>query len=316
MTDTPGPRGPQDDEAPARDDEPRTRAGSRRGRHGRGDGRKERSFWRELPVLIVVAVALSFLVQTFLARVYVIPSQSMEPTLHGCPGCTNDRVVVDKITYRFGEPRPGDVVVFRGPSSWASDFTTTRSSNVVIRGLQQAGSVVGLAPPDERDFVKRVIATGGQTVQCCDAQGRVLVDGKPLTEPYVVMDFPFVPGQQDCDTQVRSGRCFSPVTVPPGNLWMMGDNRSNSADSRFHVGDENRGTVPESDVIGKARFIVLPASRWQGVDSPVITSALGGPGLPGAVLALATLPVLARSTRRSLADAGVLGPGAGSTGPR
>lgn len=303
MSQTPGARPAGDDDRGDDRDEGRDEpvATSRRDRRRR---RGNRSFWRELPVLVVVAIGLSFLIQTFVARVYVIPSASMEPTLHGCAGCTNDRVVVDKVTYRFGEPTAGDVVVFRGPASWASDFTTTRSSNVVLRGLQQAGSVIGLAPPDERDFVKRVVATGGQTVQCCDAQGRVLVDGQPLDEPYVVMDFPYVPGQQDCDTQVRSGRCFSPVTVPAGNLWMMGDNRSNSADSRFHVGDELRGTVPESDVIGKARVIVLPVSRWQTVDSPDISAAaLGGAGLPGAVLSLAVLPALARTTRRPLQDA-------------
>ncbi len=228
---------------------------------------KPGSFWRELPVLILVALVLSFTAQTFLARVYVIPSESMEPTLHGCSGCTNDRILVDKISYRFTEPRPGDVVVFRGPSDWTSDSTTVRSTNVILRGMQQVGAVVGLAPPDERDFVKRVIATGGQTVQCCDDTGRVLVDGVALTEPYVVSDFPFRTGEQSCSTPLRSGRCFDPVTVPEGSLWMMGDNRSNSADSRRH------GPVPVSDVIGKARLIVLPITRWQVVDAPHLLSS-------------------------------------------
>ena len=177
---------------------------------------KQRSFLRELPVLLVVALLLSFLIQTFLARVYVIPSESMEPTLLGCTGCgiTNDRIVVDKVVYRFGEPRPGDVVVFKGPPSWSSEIVTQESGNVVVRGLRQIGSVVGLAPPDERDFVKRVVATGGQTVQCCDAQGRVEVDGTPLDEPYVVNDFPFQAGTMDCESATTSGRCFAPVTVP------------------------------------------------------------------------------------------------------
>jgi signal peptidase I len=180
----------------------------------------------------------------------------MEPTLHGCPGCTNDRVLVDKLTYRFGDPRPGDVVVFRGTDSWASEFTSQRSDNILIRGLQQAGSLVGLAPPDERDFVKRVIAVGGQTVQCCDKQNRVMVDGTALTEPYAV----FI-GREPQEE-------FGPVTVPQGNLWMMGDNRNNSADSRRHVADQRSGTVPVSNVIGKARVIVLPLSRWQGISDP------------------------------------------------
>ncbi|MFF0814269.1 signal peptidase I [Rhodococcus sp. NPDC003318] len=230
--------------------------------------KKPRSFWRELPILIVVALLLSFVLQTFIARVYLIPSESMEPTLHGCAGCTGDRILVEKISYRFGDPDPGDVIVFKGPDSWNGEFVSTRSSNVVIRGIQELGSLVGLVPPDENDLVKRVIATGGQTVECCDDQGRVLVDGKPLDEPYVVNDFPFTPGTQTCDTPIRSGRCFGPYTVPEGNLWVMGDNRSNSADSRYHVGDELGGTVPIDNVIGKAVAIVLPPSRWGMISSP------------------------------------------------
>ena len=234
------------------------------------DKKKEKSFWRELPILIVVALALSFLLQTFVARVYLIPSESMEPTLHGCPGCTGDRIVVEKISYRFSDPRPGDVIVFKGPDSWSAGYTSTRSENVVIRGLQEVGSLVGVVPPDENDLVKRVIAVGGQTVECCDDQGRVLVDGKPLDEPYVQMDYPFTPGVVDCDTDVPSGRCFGPITVPEDAVWVMGDNRSNSADSRYHVGDEYQGAVPLDNVIGKAQFIVLPPGRWGLIDSPEI----------------------------------------------
>lgn len=96
----------------------------------------------------------------------------MEPTLHGCPGgCTGDRIVVEKLSYRFQEPRPGDVIVFKGgPDSWSTGYVSTRSDNVVIRGIQEVGSLVGLVPPDENDLVKRVIAVGGQTVECCDDQ--------------------------------------------------------------------------------------------------------------------------------------------------
>ena len=97
----------------------------------RKEKKKQRSFWRELPILVLVALVLSFLLQTFIARVYLIPSESMEPTLHGCAGCTGDRIVVEKIGYRFGDPKPGDVVVFRGPDSWNSDFVSTRSDNTI-----------------------------------------------------------------------------------------------------------------------------------------------------------------------------------------
>lgn len=231
-----------------------------------------RSFWKELPILILVALVLSFLLQTFIARVYLIPSESMEPTLHGCNGCTGDRIVVEKLSYDFGDPHPGDVVVFLGPPSWSNDYKSIRSSNVVVRGLQNVGSIFGVVPPDENDLVKRVIATGGQKVECCDAQGRVLVDGKPLDEPYIVNDFPFTPGTLTCDTALKSGRCFGPVTVPDGNLWVMGDNRNNSADSRYHVGDDLQGTVPIDNVKGKAVFIVLPPGRMGTVSSPDIQS--------------------------------------------
>jgi signal peptidase I len=255
---------------PARGDDPGNFPGRRVHRH-RLSKRSKGSFWREVPILVLTALVLTFLIQTFLARVYVIPSASMEPTLHGCPGCTNDRVLVDKLTYRFRGPAPGDVVVFRGTDSWASEFTSQRSDNILINGLQQAGALVGLAPPDERDFVKRVIAVGGQTVQCCDKQNRVTVDGTALTEPYTV----FI-GHEPQEE-------FGPVTVPQGNLWMMGDNRNNSADSRRHVADQRSGTVPVSNVIGKARVIVLPLSRWQGISdpNPQQPTSLGAPGPSG-----------------------------------
>lgn len=240
---------------PAHGDDSGDSRGPRVHRH-RLSRRKKGSFWRELPILVLTALVLTFLIQTFLARVYVIPSASMEPTLHGCPGCTDDRVLVDKLTYRFRDPRPGDVVVFRGTDSWGSEFISQRSDNVLVRGLQQAGSVIGLAPPDERDFVKRVIAVGGQTVQCCDKQNRVTVNGVALNEPYAVFA-----GHEPQEE-------FGPVTVPQGNLWMMGDNRNNSADSRRHIADQRSGTVPVSNVIGKARVIVLPLSRWQSIADP------------------------------------------------
>ena len=206
-------------------------------------------------MLIGVALLLTFLIQTFLAKVYVIPSGSMETTLHGCNGCVNDRVLVDKISYRFGDPQPGDVVVFRGPDSWRNtEFTVPRTENPLLQGLQLLGSVIGLAPPDEKDFVKRVIAVGGQTVQCCDSRNRVVVDGEPLEEPYIYYDPRIGDPRQDP---------FGPVRVPDGELWMMGDSRNNSADSRV----PGHGPVPVENVIGKVQFIVLadrPVRRGRG----------------------------------------------------
>lgn len=217
--------------------------------------KKQRSFLRELPILLVVALVLSFLLQTFLARVYLIPSESMEPALHGCTGCAGDRIVVDKASYRFGDPESGDVVVFKGPPSWSEDYQSTGSSNVLLRGAENLGSLVGLVPPDENDLVKRVIAVGGQTVQCLPDDSAVMVDGKPLTEPYIDRAMPG-------NNSACQGKFFGPITVPEGNVWVMGDNRANSKDSRFHLDDELQGTIPLSDIIGKVRLIVLPPSRW------------------------------------------------------
>ena len=267
--------------------------------HARPRSGRRSSFWKELPLLIVVALLLTFAIQTFLAKVYVIPSGSMESTLHGCVGCHNDRVLVDKISYGFGEPAPGDVVVFRGPESWSSEVIVQQPTNALVRGLQLLGSAVGLAPPDEKDFVKRVIAVGGQTVQCCDSGNRVLVDGRPLTEPYLYFLPEAGPPRQNA---------FGPVVVPDGQLWMMGDSRNNSADSRV----TDHGPVPVDNVIGKARWIVLPFNRFgpvtavdpqpTAVGQPAPGSDVPGSdlGAPLALGLLGTLPLAA--VRRRLTD--------------
>ena len=266
--------GASPDERPASTYRTPTAASGRPPRSGR---RRRPTFWRELPVLIVVALVLTFLIQTFLAKVYVIPSGSMETTLQGCTGCVNDRVLVDKVTYRFREPAPGDVVVFRGPDTWRnSEFTVEETANPVLRALQGLGSLIGLAPPDEKDFVKRVVATGGQTVACCDPRNRVLVDGQPLDEPYIYYLPEAGPARQ---------APFGPVTVPTGQLWVMGDSRNNSADSRV----PGHGAIPTDAVIGQVRLIVMPFSRFRtipSIDPHATPLGLGGGAPDGAPLAL------------------------------
>jgi signal peptidase I len=234
-----------------------TSAGRRPSRSKRSKRRK-RPLWRELPILIGVVLTLTVLIQVLVARVYVIPSESMEATLHGCDGCQNDRVIAERLSYRFSAPTPGDVVIFRSPDTWGRNDVDASATDPVTRFFRWSAALVGLEDPNEQDFVKRVIATGGQTVQCCDMHNRVLVDGKPLNEPYVHWE----PGR---GTRQHS---FAPVTVPPGNLWVMGDNRNDSADSRIQGGGGVRGTVPVANVIGKAQFIVLPLGRMGHIPNP------------------------------------------------
>jgi signal peptidase I len=208
-------------------------------------------------VLVVVLVLLWIVILNFVVRTYRIPSEAMAPTLK--PGA---RVIANELTYRFGSPKRGDVIVFKAPSTWSVGYKSIRSPATAMRWLQNALSVVGLEPPDENDLAKRVIAVGGQTVQCRASTG-LTVNGQPLTEPYLDLS------TMGIDPQVYPclGPEFGPVTVPDGRLWVMGDNRTHSADSRAHctsmpsdlqhgvmcTGDPMAGTIPVDNVIGKLR---------------------------------------------------------------
>jgi signal peptidase I len=240
--------------------------------------KKKHGALREFAILISIALVLYYVMLTFVARPYLIPSESMEPTLHGCPGCTGDRIMVDKVSYRFGAPEPGDVVVFKGPPNWNVGYKSIRSDNAVVRWIQNGLSFIGFVPPDENDLVKRVIAVGGQTVECRANTG-LTVNGKRLDEPY--LDFATMNVELTNPYAACLGNEFGPVTVPDGKVWVMGDNRTHSADSRAHctstptdaqrgllcTGDPQAGTVPIDNVIGKARFIAWPPARWGGVGS-------------------------------------------------
>jgi signal peptidase I len=237
---------------------------------------KKHGALREFAILVSIALVLYYVMLTFVARPYLIPSESMEPTLHGCNGCTGDRIMVDKVTYRFSSPEPGDVIVFKGPPNWNINYRSIRSDNPAVRWVQNLLSFVGFVPPDENDLVKRVVAVGGQTVECRNNTG-LTVDGKRLDEPYLD------PATMSVDPAIAPclNQEFGPVAVPEDRVWVMGDNRTHSADSRAHcstrpadaqkglmcTGDPMVGTVPVDNVIGKARFIAWPPSRWGGVGS-------------------------------------------------
>ncbi|MER5636932.1 signal peptidase I [Kitasatospora sp. NPDC002227] len=214
---------------------------------------KKRPFWQELPILVVVALLLSLVIKTFFVQAFSIPSDSMQPTLE-----RGDRVLVDKLTPWFGAtPERGEVVVFHDPANWLGDDPKKKPGNAVLDGIGEALTAVGLRPSsDEKDLIKRVIAVGGDTVQC-DSGSPVKVNGVPLDEPYIY------PGATPCNDHPAGT-----VTVPKDHLWVMGDHRNDSADSRFHTAEPSGGFVPVSDVVGRAFVVAWPIDRWHTLPVP------------------------------------------------
>ncbi|MEU8823041.1 signal peptidase I [Streptomyces sp. NPDC048636] len=214
--------------------------------------------WRRAGVLTAVSAVLVLLVSGWVVQPFLIPSGSMENTLR--PG---DRVLVNKLAYRFGDdPRRGDVVVFDGTGSFAGERS---SGNPVTGVLRKAAAAVGLAAPAESDYVKRVVGVGGDRVTCCDKRGRIEVNGQPVDEHYLR------PGDSP-------SRVPFDIVVPQGRLWVMGDHRSASSDSRDHLGAPGGGTVPVGQVIGRADWIAWPAGRWSRVERPESFAGVPDPG--------------------------------------
>ena len=254
-------------ERPSTDDAEPVAARADRGRRGKQKATRSGfgQWLRELPIMLAIAFVIAVLLKSFVVQAFWIPSGSMEQTLHGCPGCTGDRILVNRMSYWFSDPEPGDVVVFEAPSSWEPEVHVNEPDDVIGQSWLWLKRLVGAAPPGAKDLVKRVIATEGQTVSCCDAQGRVLVDGKPLDEPYIYLE-----GQSpDAPYSLRD---FGPITVPKGRLFVMGDHRNGSADSRAHIDDQYQGTVPVDAVIGRAFVILYPFDRfgWLNADNPQV----------------------------------------------
>ncbi|MFG2288781.1 signal peptidase I [Streptomyces sp. NPDC048595] len=204
---------------------------------------------RHRPVaLFALCLAFALLLSAVVAQPFLIPSSSMENTLQ-----IGDRVLVNKLAYRFGsEPARGDVVVFDGTGSFVH---REQGENPVTGLLRGAGAALGLARPAETDYVKRVIGIGGDHVTCCDRRGRIEVNGEPVSEGYLH------PG--DAPSSVEFD-----IVVPEGKLWVMGDHRARSSDSRDHLGEPGGGTVPVDKVIGRAELITWPVGRWRTIDTP------------------------------------------------
>lgn len=219
---------------------------------------KQRSVWRELPVLVLVALVLAFLIKTFLVQAFYIPSESMENTL-----LVGDRVLVNKLSYRFGEVQRGDVIVFDGRDTFEPARQDTEDERgPVTRFLTSVASSFGLGPGSESDYIKRVIGVGGDHVVCCDDTGRITVNGDPIgPEDYLY------PGD------VPSSSPFD-ITVPANRVWVMGDHRSRSEDSRAHTGRPGGGTVSVERIIGRAFIKVWPLDRIDTLGRPDAFSSI------------------------------------------
>ncbi len=194
--------------------------------------RRRSSFWRELPILLGVAIVVAILVRAFVLQTFYIPSESMEHTLN-----INDRVLVNKLVYDFRDPKRGEIIVFNSPPDWRGD-------------------------PSETDFIKRVIGVGGDHIVCCDSQHHLVINGRSLDETYLDKD--------DGDNLAASPDSFD-VVVPKGRLWVMGDNRYHSGDSReqylrFH--DIDKATISTSAVVGRAFVIFWPFNRADYLSVP------------------------------------------------
>ncbi len=201
------------------------------------------SLLREIPIIIGSALIVSIIVKTFFLHFFFIPTGSMENTLQ-----VGDRIAVNKFGALFSEIKRGEIVVFADPDNWLGQAPDDQSTGLLGQGKNLLITIGVVPDPAKQYLIKRVIGVGGDTVICCDDQDRLTVNGKSITEPYVY------------ENDKASESNFN-VTVPEGFIWVMGDHRGASSDSRFHTNDVNAGMVPLSKVVGRATFIVWPISN-------------------------------------------------------
>jgi signal peptidase I len=234
-----------DDLAPADDDDTNPETN---GENETSETKRKRPFWRDLSIIVIAALILTILLKAFVVQVFSIPSASMENTL-----LVGDRILVNKMVYRFRPIERGDIVVFSGSGSW--DPPTPAPGSLFDRVWGDVTGLVGIAGPGT-DYIKRVVGVPGDHVVCCNALGQVTVNGVALSEKsYLYPDA--------APSQIRFN-----ITVPPGRLWVMGDNRADSDDSRYRTSDSGGGSIPASAVVGRAFLVIWPLSRITDLPIP------------------------------------------------
>ena len=213
--------------------------------HKKDKNKKKPSIGRELITIVGTALILSILVRTFLIQAFYVPSASMEDTLQ-----ENDRIIVSKISTKLTGIDRGNVIVFHDPGGWLGEGFPNPYDTPVGRVLQ----AIGIVPSNSgNDLVKRVIGVANDKIECCDVQGRIIVNGVGIDEPYI-------------KDGVTSDQVTFSVLVPEGNVFVMGDNRGNSEDSRFHL-DKNNGMVPLEEIIGRVAMRIWPVARIGGIEN-------------------------------------------------
>ncbi len=218
----------------------------------RNKSRSIRIFLRDIFLIFLAALMISFLIKTFLVRSFYIPSESMEQTL-----LRNDRIIVNQLEPKLIPVSHGDIVVFRDPGGWLTGESAPEQ-NPIVAALDAFLAFVGLAAPDSNDhLIKRVIGLPGDVIECCDDFGRLSINGVPIEEPYITLP----------DGVTKVTRDDFEVTVPDDALWVMGDNRYNSADSAFHRNEPTGGFVPLENVVGRAVVVTWPVNRWEWLDN-------------------------------------------------
>ncbi|MDA3148053.1 signal peptidase I [Leucobacter sp. UCMA 4100] len=205
-------------------------------------------FFRDLLVIVVIAFVASYALKTFLVRAFYIPSGSMKETLQ-----VNDRILVNQLVPNVQKVDRGDIVVFRDPGGWVYPQAMPEAN-----GFQKVLQQIGLAAEVTDEYVvKRVIGVGGDHVECCDMNGLMMINGVPIREPYVVMP----------EGATRVSEIDFDVTVPEGSVWVMGDNRYASKDSRYNQDQPGKGFVSEDEIVGRAFLLNWPLNRFGLLDS-------------------------------------------------